>query len=142
MSRELTREIAGIKKESFSELKFTYIRGIYLPDYHLLSDRKLGRIKFHGYGWFLDEKLQFAVGFANLMLPQGLSHPRYISERRGIIAHELSHITSGVSSSERDVESEAIKRGYAHELMKVIGLLEDNGMRSLTYTRKEIAEMV
>lgn len=123
----LNQEIRQIKKESFPELKWVFLRGIYVQDFNVLKNRHLAGISFdYTKRIFSDGKLVFAAGFANVLIAKSLSYPFYWEERRGIISHEISHLLVE-DDSEKKADNIAIRRGYTYELMRAAKLVEKLG---------------
>ena len=142
-NKELTREIRHLKHKSFPELKWVYMGGFYVPDYEVLSNKSLARIRVKALAKSNESELSWVVGFGHIILAQSLSSRDHYHERIGIIAHEFSHIVTG-NSCERVVDDEAIKRGYVFELMEAAKRLESSGLkrRPLSYSSQELCEML
>jgi len=141
----LNNEIRQIKNDSFPQLAWVYVRGIYVPDYEVLKNKHLAGINLdHTKRIFAGERLTFAMGFANIMIAQSLSSHYYYNQRKGIIAHELSHLLIQ-SSSEKQVDDEAIRRGYAKEINCADRLKERLGLNRKfagSYGSYELASLV
>lgn len=142
-NRQLIREIRQVKQESFPELKWVYFRGIYVPDYEVLKTKSLARIRIKALAKSNETKLFWAIGFGKIILAESLSSPEHYTERRGIIAHELSHFVVA-HNSEQKIDDEAIKRGYVFELMKAVKILESIGVKRkpLSYGSADLMEML
>ncbi len=141
----LNQEIRQIKKESFSELKWVWVRGIYVPDFMVLRNNHLAGINFdYTKRVFAKGKLVFAAGFADILIAKSLSSPSYSDERRGIVAHEISHILVE-EDSEKIVDNIALERGYAYDLMRAAKLVERlrfNRRSVGSYDSRELASMI
>jgi hypothetical protein len=142
MDIRLSRQIAGIKQELFPELKWVHVRGIYVPTYNLIKDRRLAVVgQNHLKRNFNNGILSSAIGFADIIMAQALASPIYSDERIGIIYHELSHLVTE-DPSEKAVDNEAITRGGEYYLMKAASLIERfSGDRNKvgSYSSRELA---
>ena len=121
-------------KSSFPELKFMHISGTYKPIEELLENNCQAGIRYSALALTREnlesKKARFIMGLGKIYIPNSLDCQEFSLQRRGIIAHELSHFcffpldVSG-SQRERQVDEEAVRRGFGNELLEAITFLEN-----------------
>ena len=126
-NRQLTEDIRKIKRESFPELRWVYSRGVYVPLSMLQVNNALASVKLTGIEVSDKNGKSCFFGYIRLMIPDLLSPNFHFRDRRGFIAHELSHLVAH-SDNEKVADDEAIKRGYLRDLLDVNLFLENKGL--------------
>jgi len=119
-------------KGNFPELRFMYVSGTYSPIEELLENKCQAGMRYSALarGHIGSKETLFIMGLGRIHLPDFLDSQELSLQRRGLIAHELSHFCffpfddSG-SESERQVDEEAMRRGFGNELLEAITFLEN-----------------
>lgn len=141
----LTKQINSIRSEEFPELKWVFVSGIYVPLEKLANEGSGGRIIFDGYISHSKVEghnpLKFGYGF--LTLPDYLASKDNDNPRKGIIAHELSHLICTETNSELAADEEAVKRGLGPSLYDALRIRESLGIRRNTgYNSSQVLQML
>jgi len=123
---DLNQEIRYIKRTSFPELKWVFTSGVYVSRSFLEKNNANAAAKVNVCRLFYEDKLLLGIGFARIMIPEELNGYANLYARRGVIAHELSHIVS-LPQDECLVDNEVIRRGEGRSLYLAIVALETFG---------------
>ena len=140
----LNQEIRQIKRKSFPELRFVYVRGIYVPDEKILPN--FGNVTSYILqieSENVNGSSRTPYGFALIKFPNCSSGNQNINVRKGIIAHELSHLFMGeihLPDNEGFIDSLAINRGYIGEVLAMSEKMESIGFKRLGYSSMELKQ--
>ena len=141
----LTNQIRFLKNSRFPELKWVLVAGVYVPMENLAKDGAGGRITFDGLKSDVNAEGHYPLklGYAFLKLPDYLDGEANSDARKGIMAHELSHLICSETTSEWDADEEVVKRGLGNFLYTALKKRESMGIsRKTGYTSDQIFSLV
>ncbi len=141
----LNQEIREVKKSFLPELRSVLVNGIYVPESILNRNGGLaGMAVFAIRSVHENPKDTRVFGYSFVVIPNSFSSKKYSEVRKGIIAHELSHLLLSPSALEWEVDNEVIRRGYGEQLFKTIVEMENSGMKrgNFSYTSEELRRML